>query len=319
MKFIDADTVHRVLDYSYFVDALEQAHQYDTEAVDDLLLEQPGRLGTASHFFIRAAWQQGRSVGAKVITIFPDNNKDERDYPSIQAIYILFDGDTGEPLACIDGTALTLRKTAGDSALATKHLARENVESLFMIGAGSMAPHLIMAHCAVRPSIRRVSMWNRTREKAEAIVDELKINNVQLDVIDDIEIGVRNADLVSSAIATPKAVIKGEWLRPGTHVDLVGAFTKTMREADDEVFRRAKIYVDSRASTIGEIGEITIPMQTGVFGEDDIVADHYQLSRGEKPGRKNDDEITVCKNGGGGHLDLMTARLIYDRVVAANN
>jgi len=314
MKFIDADAIHQALDYSYFVDALEQAHIHNTETMDDLLLEQPGNLGTPSHFFIRAAWQKGRSVGAKVITIFPDNNKDDRGYPSIQAIYILFDGDTGEPLACIDGTALTARKTAGDSALGVKHLARQNVERMFMIGAGSMAPHLIMAHCATRPSIRKVSIWNRTKQKAEAIANELNINNVQFDVIDDIESGVRNADLVSSAIATPTPVIKGEWLRPGTHVDLVGAFTKTMREADDEVFRRAKIYVDSRTSTIGEIGEITIPLQTGVFAEDDIVADHYQLSRGEKPGRTSDDDITVCKNGGGGHLDLMTARLIYDRV-----
>ncbi len=315
MKFIDADIVHRVLDYTYFVDALELAHQHDTQVMDDLLLEQPGNLDTPSHFFIRAAWQRGRSVGAKVITIFPDNNTDDHGYPSIQAIYILFDGDTGAPLACIDGTALTLRKTAGDSALGTKHLARHDVDNMFMIGAGSMAPHLIMAHCAVRPSIRQVSIWNRTREKAETLARELKIDNVQIDVIDDIEMGVRNTGLVCSAIATPTPLIKGEWLKPGTHVDLVGAFTKTMREADDEVFQRAKIYVDSRASTIGEIGEITIPMRNGIFTEDDIIADHYQRSRGEKPGRTNDQDITVCKNGGGGHLDLMTARLIYDRVM----
>ena len=316
MKFIDANAVHNALDYSYFVDAMEQAHLHDTEAMDDLLLEQPGSLDTPSHFFIRAAWQKGRSVGAKVITIFPDNNNDGRGNPSIQAIYVLFDGDTGAPLACIDGAALTARKTAGDSALGAKHLARQDIEHMFMIGAGSMAPHLIMAHCATRPSIRKVSIWNRTKEKAEAIVNVLIIDNVQLDVIDDIESGVRNADLVSSAIATPTPVIKGAWLKPGTHVDLVGAFTKTMREADDEVFRRAKIYVDSRASTVGEIGEITIPLESGVFAEDDIIADHYQLSRGEKSGRTNDDDITVCKNGGGGHLDLMTARLLYDRVIA---
>ena len=315
MRLIDAETVHRLLDYAYLVDALEAAHHHDTQASGDLLLEQPGGLGMASHFFVRAAWQQGRSVGAKVITIFPDNNRNGCAHPAIQAVYVLFDGDTGAPLACIDGTALTLRKTAGDSALGAKHLARDDVEHLLMVGAGAMAPHLIRAHCAVRPSLRHVSIWNRAADRAAALAAELQLDGVALHPSTDLERSAREADLICSATASSEPLLRGEWLTSGVHVDLVGAFTETMREADNDVFRRGRVYVDSRASTVAEIGELIIPIRDGVLGEADVLADLYELCRGLQAGRTDPEAITVFKNGGGGHLDLMTARLVYDRVV----
>ncbi|MDH3282872.1 MAG: ornithine cyclodeaminase, partial [Gammaproteobacteria bacterium] len=163
MRFIDANQVHQALEYPALINGLDRYHREDTDTLDDLLIGQPSATENTDHFFIRAAWQRGRAVGAKIITVFPDNPSKDPPLPAVHAIYALFDGVTGEPSACMDGTALTYRKTAADSALGASYLARDNVETMLMVGAGAMAPHLIAAHCAARPSIREVSIWNRNR------------------------------------------------------------------------------------------------------------------------------------------------------------
>lgn len=312
MQYIDAEQVHATLDYPGLIAGLDRCHNDDTEIREDMLLGQSSDSGDTNHLFIRAAWQRGRALGAKVTTRFPDNPMKPGDLPAIHALYTLFDGDTGIPIACIDGTALTLRKTAADSALGAKYLARTDVENMLMLGAGALAPHLIMAHHAARPSIRGVTIWNRTPERAAAVAAALAIDGVTISTTPDLDEAARNADLICCATATVEPVLKGSWLKPGAHVDLIGAFTKTMREADDDVLRRGSLFVDSRATTVGDIGELVIPIAAGVITEADILADHYDLCRGQHPGRRNDDEITVFKNGGGGHLDLMTARLVME-------
>lgn len=312
MIFIDAERVHALLDYPSLVDAFAASHCQDVDTLDELLLTQPTSSDGPTHFFVRAAWQREQALGAKLITVFPENVTISEGLPSVQAVYVLFDGANGKPLACIDGTALTYRKTAADSALGARFLAREDIETMLMVGAGAMAPHLIAAHAAVRPSIRRVWIWNRTLARAKALARTLKLENIEITPTRDLEVSARKADLISCATMSPTPLIKGAWLKPGTHLDLVGGFTQAMREADDDAVRAAIVYVDSR-DTARRCGDVAAPIEAGVISEDDIVADLFQLCRGECEGREQADEITFFKNGGGGHLDLMTARFLSTR------
>jgi len=309
---LEADKLLNCLPFTTLVDELAAMHREPIGLVDEMLMESSDAEGNANHFFVRSGWQPGKAVGAKVISIFPGNNR-RQDYPSIQAVYVLFEGAHGSPLACLDGTALTWLKTAADSALGSSLLARDDVDSMLMIGAGQMAPHLVAAHCALRPSIARVAVWNRSIDKAERLCDELaaRLPRIEFGVARDLERGVREAGLVCSAIGCSEPLIEGDWLQPGTHVDLVGAYTAEMREADDAVLTRGSLFVDARETTIHHIGELMIPLAAGVIAESDVRADLVQLCLGEHPGRESREEITVYKNGGGGHLDLMCARILH--------
>jgi len=312
MLMLDADTLLDCLPFTTLVDELAAMHREPIGLVDEMLMESTDDSDNVSHFFIRTGWQPEKAVGAKVITVFPRNNQ-KREWPSIQAVYILFEGINGTPIACIDGTALTWLKTASDSALGSQLLSRGDIESMLMIGAGQMAPHLVSAHCEIRPSLKQVKIWNRTPDKASRLCDSLagKFPGIRFTPVADIESGARQADLICSAIACQQPIIEGAWLKPGAHVDLIGAFTADMREADDEVLRRGSLFVDARETTINHIGELMIPLANGVISEGDVLADLSDLCQQRQPGRHSEDEITVFKNGGGGHLDLMCARILH--------
>jgi ornithine cyclodeaminase len=309
---LDADKILNSISLSTMVDELAAMHREPIGLVDEMLMESADDNNSVSHFFIRTGWQPEKAVGAKVITIFPRNNQ-KRDWPSIQAVYILFEGVNGTPVACLDGTALTWLKTACDSALGSRLLSRENIESMLMIGAGQMAPHLVSAHCEVRPSLQRVHIWNRTSDKAQNLCTSLadKYPQISFTPVTEIEASARQADLICSAIGCTQPIIRGEWLKPGTHVDLIGAYTAEMREADDECLRRGSLFVDARETTIHHIGELMIPLASGIISEADVLADLSDLCLQRHPGRQSDDEITLFKNGGGGHLDLMCARILH--------
>ena len=313
MLMLDADKLLNCLPFTTLVDELAAMHRQPIGLVDEMLMESTDANDNVNHFFIRSGWQPEKAVGAKVISIFPRNNEAKK-YPSIQAVYVLFEGEHGSPLACLDGTALTWLKTAADSALGSSLLARDDVDSMLMIGAGQMAPYLVQAHCALRPSITRVSIWNRSLGKAEQLCSELaaSLPQIEFTATGDLERGVREAGLVCSAIGCIEPLLEGAWLQPGTHVDLVGAYTPEMREADDAVLTRGSLFVDARETTIHHIGELMIPLAAGVIAESDVRADLAQLCLRQHPGRESRDEITVFKNGGGGHLDLMCARILHD-------
>ena len=315
LPFIDAEAVRRHLDDASLVDALEAAHRQPPPAAERLLLEQPGADGHSDAFLIWPAWQPGEALGIKLVTSFPANPERGEGLPTIQALYLLFDGENGRPLALIDGTELTFWKTAADSALGARFLARRDARRLLMIGAGALAPALIRAHLAVRPGIEVVRIWNRTPEKAAAIASE--VSGVDAAVAPDLEAESRLADVISAATGATEPLIRGAWLKPGAHVDLVGGFSPKMREADDDVVRRAEIYVDSRWFTVGQAGDLTQPIAAGVIGPDDVRGDLFDLATGRVPGRTRSDAITLFKNGGGAHLDLMTACHLMARIRAA--
>ena len=312
MQIIDAERVHALLPYDQLIPALVEAHKADIDARASVVLDQPAASEGVDNFLALPAWQRGQALGAKLVTVFPENETNGSDLPSVQAIYALFDGENGRARAIIDGTALTLRKTAADSGLGTHFLGPANAKTLLMVGAGAMAPHLIQAHCAARPTITDVRIWNRNAARAEALATSLALPGVTIHVARAIE-EVRDADVVSCATMATEPLIFGDWLRPGTHVDLVGSFRPDMRECDSATIERGTLYVDSRWSAVEDCGEIVQALQTGQISMDDITADAFQLSRGERPGRQVASDVTVYKNGGGGHLDLMVAQILCAR------
>ena len=305
---IGAAEIFERVGFEPLVDDLARMHRETPADLRDMLLEQPGKMDK-DYCLIRAAWQGGAALGVKIASVFPANVT--QDLPAIHAAYILFDGITGVPVRSIDGNALTYLKTAADSALGSKLLARPDCRRLLMVGAGAMAPYLIEAHCTVHPGIETVRIWNRSAGRRDALTETLAKQR-HVETVHDLAEGVSWADLICCATMTSEPLIQGDWLRPGTHLDLVGAFRRDMREADNEAMRRARLFVDSRKTTIGEIGELVMPMEAGVITEDDVLADLYDLCAGAK-GRQSPEDITLFKNGGGGHLDLMTARHIQSR------
>jgi ornithine cyclodeaminase len=232
----------------------------------------------------------------------------------VQGVFVLFDHDDGRPLAVIDGAGITAWKTAADSALGSRYLSRPDARCLLMVGAGALARPLIGAHRSVRPAIEKVLVWNRTRARAEALAAKLAAEGLAVEIAADLAAAVGQADIISSATRTERPVIEGAWLRPGAHLDLVGAFTASMREADDAALRRARLFVDARETTLDHIGELKIPIERGVIGEEDVVADLYDLAAGFA-WQRSEGDITLYKNGGGAHLDLMTAIAIWRGVV----
>jgi len=315
MHVIDAERTHALLDYPGLVEALRDLFRRGVDRIDRAFLDQPLPNGESNNWLILPAWQFGRNFGAKLVSVFPGNASKGKEV--ILGIYALFDGETGEPLAVIDGAALTVRKTAANSALAATYLARDDTRRMAMVGAGAMAPHLIMAHCAVRP-IREVKVWNRTPQRARRLAADLKIDGVQIEAAENLEAAARWADLISCATMATKPVIKGTWLKPGTHLDLVGSYRSDMREADDDAVKRAKRhYIDTRITTIGVSGDITDPINAGLIDPAALI-DTGQLARGEKPGRVSPDEITFFKSGGGGHEDLGTAQYLLSKLQSAD-
>ena len=312
MNIIDATQMQAVTSYPDLVEWLRESHLDTIDAMDDLLMTQPAAAGGADTLLIRAAWQRGKQIGIKLITVFPANAGG--DLPSIQAVYMLFDGDDGRPLATLDGTELTYWKTAADSALGARFLAREDATELCMVGAGAQAPHLIRAHCSVRPSIERVTIWNRTHEKAQALAATAPVEGVTFEATSDIEAACRGADIITTATAAEAPLVRGEWLRPGQHLDLVGGYKPEMRETDTEAFVRARVFVDARETTVGICGDILEPVKEGRFSADRIEGDLFDLCRNGLPSPRTVGDITLFKNGGGGHLDLMTASYYVDRV-----
>jgi alanine dehydrogenase len=310
MLWLDAEAVLHFGDFRRLVPAIQEMNRRGTDRVERMLLSQPRKEGGQNDVLMLPAWQYDTCFGIKIANVFPGNTA--KNLASIQGAYLLFDGKTGETLCGLDGAMLTLRKTAANSAAASDWLARKDAETLCMIGAGALAPHLIEAHCAVRP-IRRVLWWNRSRPPLERAIAALtpRLPKIALVPADDLHDAISSADIVSTATMATEPPVKGAWLRPGTHLDLVGGYRPDMREADDDCIRlAARCYVDARFTTIKVAGDLTQPIASGVLDAASVI-DMEEVARGEKPKRISEDEMTWFKSGGGGHEDLATAWAVY--------
>ena len=254
----------------------------------------------------RAAWIDGLGLAVKSATIFPGNQT--RGLGAVNGGVSLYADDTGLLEAVVDFHLITKWKTAGDSLLGALQLARPASKEILIVGAGHVGHSLFEAYSAGFPGAR-FKVWNRTIAKAEAMSEELGIG-----VARDLEAAVGEADIVTCATMSTEPVIRGDWLQPGQHLDLIGAYRPDMREADDAALQRARVFVDSRDTTLGHIGELKIPLESGAIRREQVLADYYAM---DAMRRESDDEITLFKNGGGAHLDLMTSRYVHARWLAA--
>lgn len=268
-----------------------------------------GGTGTGKSLLLMPGWRANGAVGVKLVTVFADNAI--RSLPAVHACYVLFDGETGAPLAMLDGNELTLRRTGAASALAAKYLARADAERLLMVGTGELAPHVILSHAEVRP-IKAVRIWGRRTERAREVADTLSGQGFSVAVCDDLEAGVAWADIVSCATLSQTPIIAGRWLRPGQHLDLIGAFRPNMREADDTAITRAALYVDTRAGALVEAGEFVQTLAAGLIQPSDIKGELSELVRGLVPGRPDPAAITLFKSVGTAIEDLAAAELAVE-------
>jgi ornithine cyclodeaminase/alanine dehydrogenase-like protein (mu-crystallin family) len=323
MIVVDADQIASVLTPEAMIEALRIAFTANIEAPVRHHHAIPRAGEAAATLLLMPAWHAGEAsvdgrIGVKIVSVFPGNAL--RGKPSVVGSYLLLSGLTGEALAVLDGSTLTLWRTASASALAATYLARPDCRSMVMIGAGALAPYLIAAHAAVRP-IERVAIWNRDPAKAARLAATLggrdfNGRRIRFDTAMNLANALAEADIVSAATPAEQPLIHGADLPPGVHVDLVGGFTPAMREADDEAVRRAEVYVDTRAGALVEAGDIVQPVARGVIAAEDIRGDLSELCRGNVSGRTDHRSITLFKSVGTALEDLAAASLVYDRVTA---
>jgi ornithine cyclodeaminase len=271
--------------------AIEAGHRRPRAEIKDLFLYR-----AKDTLLTRAAWIDGLGQLVKVATVFPGNAAHQM--PSVNGAVTLFDDETGIAKAFLDFHLVTKWKTAADSLLSAKRLARPDARNILILGSGTVARSMIEAYRAAFPDAR-FTIWSRSPAAAARLGQG---------VADDLETAVKAADIICTATMATTPLIKGDWLQPGQHLDLIGAYKPGMREVDDEAMSRARLFVDSRATTLHHIGELIDPLASGAITESDIIADFYDNPAAYA--RRSDQEITIAKNGGGAHLDLMTADYI---------
>jgi ornithine cyclodeaminase len=313
MRFVAADEIRNLLSFPMLVAAMEAAHRRPKMEVLDGLLGSEQR-----QYFVRHAVDRGRYMASKLITSFPAN-LDSGTLPAVQAVCVLFDGTNGRPLAVLDGTEITYWRTAADSALGARILAPLEPTTLLVIGAGEMSTRLVHAHRAVRPTLRRVLIWNRTKQRAVQVAARLTSQGIESEAVEDLAAATRTADIISTCTRSHEPLVRGANLKPGAHLDLVGGYTPATRESDDEAARRALVFVDRRESAFHGVGDILQPIASGVIRESDVLGDLYDLVGGSVAGRRSAADITLFKNAGGGDLDLMTAELIFQQLIGRDH
>lgn len=274
-------------------------------------MEVPGERNAT--LLLMPAWVPGRYAGVKILSVFPDNA--QRALPAIFGTYLLSSAKTGEMLAAIDGGELTARRTAAASALAARYLAHSDAKELLVCGTGRLAINLLQAHAVTRP-LERFRIWGRNLESAEAIAAEARALGLQAEAVVDLEAAARTADIISCATLSSEPLVSGEWLKPGAHLDLIGAFKPSMRESDDMAISRSSVFVDTRAGALTEAGDIVQPLKSGVLTEAAIKAELAELVTGTHPGRTSSEEITLFKSVGAALEDLAGAILAYETIRA---
>jgi ornithine cyclodeaminase/alanine dehydrogenase-like protein (mu-crystallin family) len=305
VKVYSAADVARALPYGPLVEALREGFRSDVTTPHRMVMDT----SAVTTLLIMPAWNKAYT-GIKTLTVKSDN--DAFGVPAVQASYLLIDNATGSPVAIMDGTELTRRRTAAAGALAADYLARKNASTLLLVGAGSLATHFALAHAAVRP-IKTVLIFNRSPEKAVRVARELHADGFVTEAVTDLQSAMARADIVSGVTSATGPVIKGACVRPGTHIDLAGAFKPSSRETDGAAVGMARVYVDTREGAFAEAGDLLMAQSEGHFKWDQIQGDLFQLTRGTITGRKTDDEVTLFKSCGTALEDLAAAAMVYLR------
>jgi ornithine cyclodeaminase/alanine dehydrogenase-like protein (mu-crystallin family) len=305
IRFYSAEQVHAALPYDALADAIAEALQAGVSAP----LRHAHVLSAADSLLLMPAWSEGSdgAIGVKLVTALPANAAHGR--ATVNALYALFDRDSGEPRAVIEGEALTVRRTAAASLLAARYLARDDARSVLIVGTGRLASHLAQAHCVGR-RVDRVTIWGRNVQRAQALASKLRDEGVPAETVTDLQQAVGTAHIVSCATTATAPIVCGDWLKPGTHLDLVGAFKRGMREVDDVAVARSRVYVDTRAGALAEAADIIEPIERGIISRDDVIAELSELVTRKIGGRANAEQITLFKSVGTAIEDLAAARLL---------
>ncbi|MBL0172189.1 MAG: ornithine cyclodeaminase family protein [Gemmatimonadaceae bacterium] len=298
-----AQQVHAALDWETLDSALTAAFAVGA----DVPLRHSHALNDVDALLLMPAWTKAH-IGLKVVTFMP--GAPALGAPTVGATYLLFDRATGQAQAVMDGDAITVRRTAAVSAIAARFMARADARTLLMVGTGHLSAWMVRAHCALRPGIDRVAVWGRDRQRSTALVERLRTEGLPVAVATDLEAAVRTADIVSCATTARSPVVLGEWISPGTHVDLVGGFTRDMREVDDAAVSRSRIAVDSYRGALAEAGDLVVPLETGVVVRDQVVAELAELVRGDVVGRTSAQQVTLFKSVGTALADLAAAQAV---------
>lgn len=307
IPYVCSSEVAERLSWRELADWLVTGHRRARAQIGDVLLGEGG-----NHLLTRSAWVSGYGIGVKAASVFPGNSTLDPELPSAHSVVTLFDATTGAPKAIVDGMLVTRWKTAGDSVLGARYLARDDSQRLLIIGAGTVADSVIDAYRDVFAQLRQIEIWNRTHQRAVALAQRQSTPTVPVVATQDLAAAAGRADIIVCATMSSEPVLLGEWVNPGSHIDLIGAYTPTMREVDDNLIRKSRLYVDARETAVHDIGELAIPLTEGLIVEDDILGDLYDLSGGSAA-RETTDDITLYKNGGGAHLDVMTATYILSK------
>lgn len=307
LRHFSAAEVEAGLDYPRLIAALDETFRRGGEAMPVRQSYEVGAPGAPGHLLTMPAWERGRALGVKLVSVFPGNA--ELGLGAVSSLYVLLDGRTGRPAALVDGEALTNRRTAAASALASRYLSRADSRTLLLVGTGHVAAHLPEAHRTVRP-IETVLVWGRNPQHAMALAGRLQQRGFEARPVADLAAALAQADIVSCATTSRDAIVPGAGLRPGTHLDLVGAFTPQMRECDDAAVLRARVFVDTYAGALAEAGDLLQPIAAGLWSAERVCGDLHELAAGSRAGRRDDDEITLFKSVGAAIEDLTAAALL---------
>lgn len=292
IPLISFDEMDHHLSWKTMAEAIRAGHDLPKAQLQDVFIRR-----SSDTLLNRSAWVDGLGVAVKAATVFPKSD------PSVDGGMLVFDDDTGALQAVVDFKLVTKWKTVADSMLAASLLTRRDSKRLLIVGAGTVAENLINAYQSFF-ELDQICVWSRTEKSAQKLAAKTNTTPVT-----DLKTAVANADIISCATMATEPVVFGDWLQAGQHIDLIGAYRGDMREVDDAALTRARIFVDSRDTTIDHIGELKIPIASGAISAEDIIADYYDISHGTFA-RKSDDDITLFKNGGGAHMDLMIAKAI---------
>ncbi len=311
MLIIDAERVASALTFDKLVPALRSMFRQGCEVPPRHHHSFPADVEGTGTLLLMPSWKSGSYLGVKIVAAVPGNSR--KGLPALSSTYLLSDANTGFPLALIDGNQITPRRTAAASALAADYLARKDARHLLVVGSGKVASLLPHAYAAVRP-IESVSVWNHRPEGAHKLAAWLREEGFKAGHVEDLATAVGEADMVSCATLSTKPLIQGAWLRPGTHLDLIGGFTPAMREVDDEALRRSTLFLDTLTG-LHEAGDLVQPLERGVISEQDVRGTLEDLCKGAKPGRRDDAETTLFKSVGTALEDLAAAILVLEREV----
>ena len=309
LQFFDADEVGRRLPWASLIDAIERiVVEPGGDAPDRTVHSVPVPAGADASLLLKPGWVMGDVIAVKAVTFFPDNGR--VGLATVNAGVLLFSASNGILLGACDGSVLTTRRTAAASAVAAKRLVRHDAARLLVVGTGALSPMVARAHRAVH-DYDLIQVWGRNSEAAREVADGLAKDGAVARATDDLDAAVRSADVITCVTGTSTPLIKGVLVQPGTHVDLIGSFTPEMRESDDDVVRRATIFVDTRTDGV-VAGDLAQPLDDGIITLDAIEADLAELVGGIHPGRTSDDEITLFKSAGFALEDVAAARLVFD-------